>query len=395
MPESRVIGADPLRRAVDRVQMHTRTDVRRFGSVLDVRGDRIVRQLGNEIRLPVVLHAFRHRIVEQALQRRKRHDLKQFSLDFGSVPERLHDLLRFFVRPVPARHEDAEQVAYPVFRNKRQGRRDLPAEKAAELLGRMHHVLAVALEHRLGIVELEEHRAAHDVADLVELKLEVRNDPEIATTTAQCPEEILILVVAGGHLAAVSQHDIGRQQVVDRKADASRQVSDATAQRQATHPGRRDDAAGRGETERIGCMVDITQRGTAADIGDFLGGIDLHVIHPGQVKDQPVVDRAKSRDAVPAAANCQIEAAVAGGCDCRHYVRCVHTLRNRKRLTVMHAVVDGTCIVISGVRGRDYRSAGRFGQSLDRVIHGLLRLPVSFKVPQFAPPGVPKAFPAS
>ena len=43
---------------------------------------------------------------------------------------------------------------------------------------------------------------------------------------------------------AVGEHDLGREQVVDRETATARQMPDPAAERQAAHAGRRDDAAG-------------------------------------------------------------------------------------------------------------------------------------------------------
>ena len=91
---------------------------------------------------------------------------------------------------VPAGDQHAEQIPDPVRGDKRQGRRDLPAEEAAELFGRSRNEFAVALQDRRGIGVLVEQRAADDVADLVELKLEAGDDAEVAAAAAQGPEKV-------------------------------------------------------------------------------------------------------------------------------------------------------------------------------------------------------------
>ncbi len=68
-------------------------------------------------------------------------------------------------------------------------------------------------------------------------------------------------------------------------------------------------------------MVNVTQCRTAANIGDLLDWVNANIVHPGQVDDQTVVDRAESRNTVPAAADRQIKTAVAGTNDCSHHIR--------------------------------------------------------------------------
>ena len=103
--------------------------------MLDVSSDCLVGELGDEVRFPVMLHALRDDAVEGAVERRERHDVDLLCLHFGNVAQRLQYPLGLLVRAVPACDQDTEQIPDPVLGDKRQGRRDLPAEKAPELLG--------------------------------------------------------------------------------------------------------------------------------------------------------------------------------------------------------------------------------------------------------------------
>jgi hypothetical protein len=46
-------------------------------------------------------------------------------------------------------------------------------------------------------------------------------DTEVAAAAAKRPKEVLMRVLAGGDEAAISQHDIGSEQVVDGEAEPS------------------------------------------------------------------------------------------------------------------------------------------------------------------------------
>ena len=292
---------------------------------------------------------------------------------------------------VPARDQYTEQIPDPVLGDKRQGRSYLPAEEASELFGRIGDEFAVALQDRRGIVELVEHRAAHDVTDLVELKLEAGDDTEVAAAAAQGPEQVFVLVIARSDLPAIGENDIGRQQVVDGEPDAAGQVADAATQRQATHPSRRDDPAGRRQAERVGRMVDITPRRAAPNPGDLLDRVDPHVVHLRQVDDQTVVHRAESGNAVAPTTNCQVEAGVAASSDRGHHVGRIHALDDGAGLAVVHGVVDSASVVVVRIRGGDDATPHRFGQCLDRVAHWVLLCSVLAKD---APSGVPESVPS-
>ena len=85
MSEGGLVGADPLSRTVDRMEMHGRAHVRCLPAMLDVSGDRLVGELGDEVCFPVVLHALRDEIVEGAVEGRERHDLDLLRFHFGNV----------------------------------------------------------------------------------------------------------------------------------------------------------------------------------------------------------------------------------------------------------------------------------------------------------------------
>ncbi len=349
MPECGLVGADSLRRAVDRVEMHARADVRGVPAVPDVHGDRLVAEVGDVVRLPVMLHAFGDRAVEQAVECRQRHGLDILRLHLGDVPERLQYLLGLFMRTVPADDQNAEQITDAVGGDERQLRRDLPAEEAPELLGRLHDVFAESLQHGRGIVELVEHRSAHDVAGFVEPKLEAGDDAEVATSTAQRPIQILVLRRVGGDLPAVGENDIGRKQIVDGESAATGQVTETAAERQAADAGGRDDPGGYGETERVGRVVDVAPGRAASHPGDLVPRIDSYVVDRGQVDHEAVVHGAESGHAVSPAPNRQVEAVLAAGRDRCHDVGRVRAPHHGNRSPVVHPVVNGASLVVVGI----------------------------------------------
>jgi hypothetical protein len=154
----------------------------------------------------------------------------------------------------------------------------------------------------------------------VELELEAGDDTEVAAAAAQRPEQILVLIVAGRNLPAIGEHDIGREQVVDGEPHTAGEVADAATQCETSHPGGRDDSAGRGQTERVGCVIDIPQGRAAPDPDDPLVRVDPHALHRREVDDQPVVHRAESWNAVAPTPNGQVDAAVAGSGNNGHHV---------------------------------------------------------------------------
>ncbi len=74
------------------------------------------------------------------------------------------------------------------------------------------------------------------------LEQKTRDHTEVATTAAQGPEQVRMLVLVGGDQAAIREDDVGLQQVIDRQPVLARQVAGATAEREASNPGGGDDA---------------------------------------------------------------------------------------------------------------------------------------------------------
>jgi len=80
-------------------------------------------------------------------------------------------------------------------------------------------------------------RPGEDHADRVELEHETGDDAEIAAAAAERPEQVGVLFLARGDEAAVGEHNIGLDQIVDGEAVFARQIAVAAAQRQAGDAG--------------------------------------------------------------------------------------------------------------------------------------------------------------
>ena len=133
------------------------------------------------------------------------------------------------------------------------------------------------------------------------LERELGHDPEVAAAAAHGPEELGVLVGAGRHALAVGQHDLGREQVVDRQAVRPREVTDAAAERQPADAGRRDDPARHGEPMRMRGGIDLAPGGSAADANRARAGIDRDRIQQREIRDDAVVDAPEAAAVVAAA----------------------------------------------------------------------------------------------
>ena len=70
-------------------------------------------------------------------------------------------------------------------------------------------------------------------ADLVQAEREPGDDAEVAAAAAERPEQVGVLVAVGGADLAVGGDDLDLLEVVDRPAEAARQVAEPAAEGQA------------------------------------------------------------------------------------------------------------------------------------------------------------------
>ena len=185
------------------------------------------------------------------------------------------------------------------------------------------------------------------------LEQEARDNAEIAAAATQAPVEIGVLGRVGGDEAAVGEHDIGFEQIVDGQAIFAGQVTRAAAQCEAGYPGGGDDAGRHRQPVDMCRMVDITLRAAGANADGALARIDTDALHHAHVDHQPVVDAAETRSVVTPAADGDTQIVVASKFDRRHNVRGVHAARDQLRIFVDHSVVEAAHIIIVGVRSAD------------------------------------------
>ena len=148
----------------------------------------------------------------------------------------------------------------------------------------------------------------------MQAELERGHDAEVPAPAAQRPEQVGVLVVARADDAAVGEHDLGRDEVVDRHPVAPALVRDAAAEREARDAGLGHDAAGRGEPER---------RGHAIDVGPGRAALHVHGAARStrtsriarEVDHEAAVDQRGAGDVVPAAANRERQLVLDGEAD--------------------------------------------------------------------------------
>ena len=164
------------------------------------------------------------------------------------------------LRPVVAGHQQADVLAPDFLREGRARGYLLQADECPKLLRRLRQELAIALHDGARVLLVPGDRSGEHHLHRMQLEQEARDDAEVAAAAAQRPQQVGVLLLAGGDEAAIGKHDIGLEQIVDGQAVFARQVAMPAAQRQARNAGGRNDARRDGQTEGMGSVVDVALR---------------------------------------------------------------------------------------------------------------------------------------
>src|SRR5690606_24151614 len=97
-------------------------------------------------------------------------------------------------------------------------------------------------------------------ADGMKAIVEAGDDPEIAATAPQPPEEIGVLVGARMEHPAVGCHDLCRKEVVAGEPEAPAELAEATAQCEARNAGIAVDTHGRREAAGLRGPIEFSER---------------------------------------------------------------------------------------------------------------------------------------
>src|SRR4051812_33977041 len=145
---------------------------------------------------------------------------------------------------------------------------------------------------------MEDQTAQYQRPHRMQMVLERGDHTEVPTTTAESPEQLLVLRRAGRTQLPIGADDIDRQEVVTSEAEATHEVPQAAAEGEARDARRRDDAAGRGQAERLGLVVELAPGHSGLGANRAPRGIDPDSLQPGQVDHQTAVAHTMASDAV-------------------------------------------------------------------------------------------------
>ena len=196
-----------------------------------------------------------------------------------------------------------------------------------------------------------------------------RDDSEVAAAAAHGPVEVLIFLGAGGDEAAVGEHHVHGQKIIDGQAVGAAQVADSAAQRQARDAGGGNRAGRRGHAEGVRGVIHIAARASALGPRRARRRFDPHASHQGKVNDQAAIADPESAGVVPAAANRHQNILLASGVHGGDHICHVHTARDGSRPLVDHAVVNFPGCIIAPVRRSENLTPELRFQLIDGFLH--------------------------
>ncbi len=181
----------------------------------------------------------------------------------------------------------------------------MEAQEGTELLGRGDNVVAVKARHRVNILgPVDDDPGVHHVHRM-QLELKGGHHAEVSATSAECPEKVFVLLLAGHEEIAVRCYHVGGDEVVTGKTIFPGQITDATAQGQACYTRGTYDAPGGGQAEGVRRVVEVGPCG--AGLCPCCSRLRVHTNAGAvdEVQDEGVIPRTKTRGAVAAAPHSQ------------------------------------------------------------------------------------------
>ena len=271
------------------------------------------------------------------------------------------------VRAAVAHDQPDDRLPVPFLWEERGRRRQAHAHGRGQLARRRLGQVAVGREHVVDPVGAPYDEAARDGrADLVQAVRESGDDAEVAPTAPQRPEEVGVLVAAGRPDLAVRGDDLDLLQVVHRPAEATREVTQAAAERQAGDADSRvERAQRRGQSVRLRRSVDVPEQTPRADVREPRLRVDADVAHARHVERQTALGDRGSGHVVAAALDAQQQTVVTCEPDGRSDVGGRVRLEDECGGFGDHAVPDQHRVVPAHVARTKYRAPDPRGELVE------------------------------
>ena len=207
------------------------------------------------------------------------------------------------------------------------------------LVRRIREEVAPAAHRLVGIGGIEDELHHRRLAgNLVQAKLELRDDPEVAAATAERPEEVGVLVGGDSQPLAIGGDERIGLHVVAGEPELAGQPAHASAEGQAAHAGMGDVPRRRGQSVLLGGPVERAQQSPAADRGTAGDRVDPDAAHRRQIDHEAAVRHGQAEHAVPAAFHADLEARIPAVENGSRDVGRARATRDERRAPVNHRV---------------------------------------------------------
>src|SRR6266508_1434101 len=241
---------------------------------------------------------------------------------------------------LPISHLHAgDGLAVPLLGNER-GRRCQPDDDGSgEFAWRRFGEIPVGLQHIAGPIGAPGDQPAGDGrADLMQAEREPGDDPEVAATASDRPEQVLVVRPAGRADLSVCGDDFDLLQVVDRPAEPASQVAKSAAERQAGHSSLGHEAEHRRQPVLLRGLVDVLEQAPRPNVRKPGIGVNRDVAHAGHVPHQSVPGDRGSGDVVASAHDAEQQLMFSGETDGLSAVEGRNRLDDERREPGHHAV---------------------------------------------------------
>ena len=238
-----------------------------------------------------------------------------------------------------------------LFRERRPRWHGKECEEAVDLLWRLHNELAVPLHDFSGLIQIPQHWPGTHRRNRMCLEQKRSDHPEVSATPADSPEEVGILVRAGGDKPSIRQDDIGRQKVIDGQAILSCEVPHAAAQSKATHTCCRNDSRWHGEAEGVRSVVHVTPGASAAYTDGSCRGVDVNVLDARQINDETIITNSQPSGVMASASDRYQQVILPGEMNGGDDIRDVSAQSDEPRFAADHRVIHFACFVVTGSVG--------------------------------------------
>ena len=179
--------------------------------------------------------------------------------------------------------------------------------------------------------------------------------PEVTAATPKRPEQIGVRLSARLDKAAVGQHDVGRDKVVDGEPEAPGEVANSTTEGQSAHSSCRDESRGGRHAKGTGGVVHIAPFAASVHPDRARGGVDRRAPQATEVDHESVIPDTETASVVCSSADGERHVVLPCEVDAGDHIGDIGAPNESSRSPVDRSVVDGPGLVVAKV-GRERES---------------------------------------